>query len=414
MLQEIEPISSAETISAPQALLPVYSQKAREIAIENNINHEIIEDGFLTYNQVARFQLTYEQEKVEGHSHKEALNTAIEQVKYDVDGYFNEFLLRQSILRIHAGYDSQGLIATKYGGGRYLDYFDDIERGGYTKLGMQKLEEVMLQANVGDTLLIASPRGQSGYGHDHPDSHIYFYKKLAEGKIDAFTIRNDMDLYQINNFLGLVTEGEYEPYLEGTHYENIQDIVNTVVYRPQGSTFSTPFEILAAIKTQLKYTDTIWTDPDNHNAHNFNLVSQQVTQRQQLDEFNDIVAKVLVNLEAEIQSRFKNRVRFSDRNIEWLTKKISDSVMDTGFILNNPGVSTKFRRDKQAEKQQIEQASGCSSPVSARRYSSEDVRVLRNLGFKYYESGKQCKMCLKSKKWLGPCTVCPECDNRFK
>jgi len=152
--------------------------------------------------------------------------SSINQIEQDIQGFKTEYLIEQPVFPIildKAIYEGRPrLVGKLYGGKPLADSTSSIEREGVVRESIQQIEKYLLEAPSGSLVVMASPRGWSGYQDKdgtlekvnksdiknglakeikYPDSQTYCFQVQEDGSIRAFTLKTDMNIYQNEELL---------------------------------------------------------------------------------------------------------------------------------------------------------------------------------------------------------------------
>lgn len=241
-----------------------------------------------------------------------SLSETFEQLEQDVQAFKTEYLVEGPVFPIQLKKVQKNgatrIIGSQYADKLWLDATDGVEREGAVKESVQKMEEILVTAPSGTTVLMTSPDGWSGYsGIEYPDSQTYVLTVLDDGSIQGFTLKTDMSLSQNEDLLR-----KYGVELDAksglTEKDRIKRAVGSVVKfdpKDKKNAFSIAKDIMQLTDSDVVYVDS--TDTPRYFTEMLGLLEHP----EPLIQIDDTVKR----LTRALSQYISYRITFSDSRV---------------------------------------------------------------------------------------------------
>lgn len=158
--------------------------------------------GFSPLEEVDALKRNYNEARLHGLSHEEAFNQVWKKHESNLIKYHMEYTMTLPVLINNVGLNEKGHLVNSKTGERLADITSADERDGAVKQSVIKTEKMLAEAEEGEMVWIISPAGYSGRFDDegnainYKEPELFGFKKLKEGKVQAFTLIADLSYGQ--------------------------------------------------------------------------------------------------------------------------------------------------------------------------------------------------------------------------
>lgn len=246
------------------------------------------------------------------------IEKSFQQIEQDIQAFKTEYLVEGPVFPIvleKVKREGKTRIAGKlYGDKLWLDATDAKERDGTVKESVAKMEEILVNAQPGTTVAMASPDGWSGYeGIKYPDSQLYAITVLPDGKLRGFTLKSRMTLSQNEALLAKYGVLDSQAPKDIDPKNRIKQVVGSVV--EFSSKEKKSIEDIAQDIKQIMGQEVAYVD-SSKKERIFSEMMQNLKNPEPLWTLDETTKRLVDGLKEYVSFRVKNPDRQMKRDIE--------------------------------------------------------------------------------------------------
>lgn len=316
----------------PEVLVPKV-EAIKEPDKEKSTSPDLLKGtGFTAMEEIVSLRKKYNEGLAAGMSKEEVIKKIVTENVTNIRWYQWEYTMSDPILPNPVAQNEQGELVNSKSGYSIVDMTGDQERHGAVKKSVIRTQELLKDAQEGDTVIIISPPGWSDRKDDscneieYPEAEYFAFTKGKDRKIRALTFISEHTLEQCQQFKDhFIAQDPEMSNKKQTEKEKIVDMVSNPLFIKGGIKFEEILDRIEAVKG-----GKIMREANGANR-TFAEAREFLARGDELQQLPDLCEEVILTYEKYLNENIEN---INDPKVfEALYQRMQLTVLEISKIL---------------------------------------------------------------------------------